>query len=912
MSDLDRQAHFIDNNAFSGSTEKLRTAMGLYWTVLSESAGESAWFQSASAMVIDTDGVDTRVTEGKSIYLDTIQLNIDTKVTASSEVVVPNYKVAGRITGDEAYIESDAFWKTFLMGGTYGTETFKGAFNSGQYDTYAFSYDIPYSYISYRKLDTLGSTMSPLKITYDYNLYLPRYEAHIAGLSTERLIPNAYLLHAANVSNMNDETWINTPLIKFMSLEDTVSSDTLDNIYSPILTSLLPPYKVTSDDLPDPSAGSDMFYDKSYNLRTYLNDLDRTALSSSTINYVDSATKNIFFDSDACDALFSSTTINDNIKNLFPFYVHTNFNVAQQTVAETQTFRTLIKNFNYSSKFLKLLKEYFLEQDGTIFNKGMVNYLQFKKISDENSTVSETSTTSNITLKCAYLIDMLTYSYNNLSSSKDDSYFVGNVDNPYLSALTDPGNTSRFLNTQSTLMVLNSIIEEMKNIDCVTDTDGLTDLFSEAGGEATYKETMAYRIEKRAASSTGDNVTDNTVQNFWFFNSISNDVEFDYIDTQVKYDVGYTYHIYAYVLTSGIKYRVDDLRLSRKIGYTERGGNDVYDSGTDVACLEFYNPHTNEAADQLYVTEENNTLAMDNQLASLAQTTSVNPYLADFNLYYEPVVKIFEIPLGVKALMITDHPPSEIDIIPFQKIDNSQTLGFLINYEEYPTRDTSMTMALPYPTVITRDDNTRKIAYSISNDLSTDAGMFEESVSKPATIEVFRMGERPTAYTDFANNLYSTVNLSIKNTENYLSNYIFYDKIITNKKYYYLFRFVNAQNLAGYISPIIEAEMIDDGGYKYSVFNDLFAQDLAEDTFINPSKQFKKIMQILPNMQHVQFDTTDVDFGLTAAENLSNLSIGTPGIEESIWDRTFKVRLTSRKTGKKIDLNLTFNVNEDG
>ena len=186
MSDtFTKQAQFMDNNAFSGSTEKLRTAMGLYWTVISESAGESAWFQSASAM---GEG-GTRGVQGQSIYLDNVQLNIDTKVTASSEIIVPNYKIAGRIKGDATYIESDSLWKTFLLGGNYGTETFKGAFNNGQYDTYGFSYELPYSYIEHRQLNEIfpQPATSPLKITYNYNLYLPRYEAHIANLANEKL-----------------------------------------------------------------------------------------------------------------------------------------------------------------------------------------------------------------------------------------------------------------------------------------------------------------------------------------------------------------------------------------------------------------------------------------------------------------------------------------------------------------------------------------------------------------------------------------------------------------------------------------------------------------------------------------------------------------------------------------------------
>jgi len=35
-----------------------------------------------------------------------------------------------------------------------------------------------------------------------------------------------------------------------------------------------------------------------------------------------------------------------------------------------------------------------------------------------------------------------------------------------------------------------------------------------------------------------------------------------------------------------------------------------------------------------------------------------------------------------------------------------------------------------------------------------------------------------------------------------------------------------------------------------------------------------------------------------------NVDIGTAA--DLIWDKTFKIRLTSKKTGKKIDLNVTY------
>ena len=53
--------------------------------------------------------------------------------------------------------------------------------------------------------------------------------------------------------------------------------------------------------------------------------------------------------------------------------------------------------------------------------------------------------------------------------------------------------------------------------------------------------------------------------------------------------------------------------------------------------------------------------------------------------------------------------------------------------------------------------------------------------------------------------------------------------------------------------------------------------------------------------------TSALDYTESAASQISDLAIGTA--DELIWDKTFKIRLTSKKTGKKIDLNITYNLN---
>lgn len=106
------------------------------------------------------------------------------------------------------------------------------------------------------------------------------------------------------------------------------------------------------------------------------------------------------------------------------------------------------------------------------------------------------------------------------------------------------------------------------------------------------------------------------------------------------------------------------------------------------------------------------------------------------------------------------------------------------------------------------------------------------------------------------------------------------------------------------MSQILECELIDDGGYIYSKFNTIEDSDMIQQSYINPSTSFKKILQLKPHVSQLTLDTTDVDFSATAGSQLENLSIGVA--DDPLWEKTFKLRLTSRKTGKQLDLNVEF------
>ena len=95
------------------------------------------------------------------------------------------------------------------------------------------------------------------------------------------------------------------------------------------------------------------------------------------------------------------------------------------------------------------------------------------------------------------------------------------------------------------------------------------------------------------------------------------------------------------------------------------------------------------------------------------------------------------------------------------------------------------------------------------------------------------------------------------------------------------------------------------------MFDTFYESDLEQNAFVEPSKNFKKLIHMQTNLQHLMLDTSLVDFDQRAHSQMSSVLVGDTDTEDLIWNKTFKIRVTSKKTGKKIDLNITYNLNRE-
>jgi hypothetical protein len=407
---------------------------------------------------------------------------------------------------------------------------------------------------------------------------------------------------------------------------------------------------------------------------------------------------------------------------------------------------------------------------------------------------------------------------------------------------------------------------------------------------------------------------------------IEADESWNYHDTQVVYGKTYTYEIFVYVFSMGFRYSYSDLAVSRKIN--------TYDSTDMQQCIEFYDPYTDIAKaspmetplmDELATQPvgddgDTNRVPLASLVTSGYSTTAQEmlvsgaewgAYYADFLVTTTPTFKIFEVPLDSKQITVLDHPPSKMEIRPYQIKDDTQTIGLMGRFEPHVPH--------AYPTVFTDDNLSMAAKYLASNNLLATEKIEKASVSKSRYVQVYRLEHRPKRMLDFQGKLVLEHDLIVGGYRRVpelhetvaVSSCVFHEeRIATNHKFYYAIRYLNEHRVPGPWEDIQVIELIDDGGYKYISQDSIRIADLNQPKQDDePTIQYKKLFRLIPSAEQIRINTSAVDFSDTSVNQIENIVVGEA--DDPIWGKTFKIRMTSKKTGKKIDLNVTYHLRSE-
>jgi hypothetical protein len=1025
----------IDTNLYSGSSDLFRTTMGGYYEVLTDpetleqksiftvmspidpNPRENLKFPIASIISLTEPDISTTILE-----------DVEDRATGyKADTLVPHRNFVCAVDGDTNHITNDKHWKILWTGGEINDVEVPAAYAAGSYDDHSIHAIHPYSAMEIREYSSLANlsetdfineSLNAVEISYDYNSYLPLFQAKAREDFSELRLPNINLMKSAVYkSNRYAEELMGTAVV---TMEDVLAGDaditdlvtSINDVladkktevgrfsHNPQLLNFLSIDGATENNVLDTRVGAEnpatymdsLFEKDEYNqyaeMKRYL---DSTYvlynLSASTIEYCEQRFKNIIYNRAASQDLMgdvwqSSSAMPYGIKISFP-------------PSDGFSLRNAIEEENFDSRFMLMLKESFLEQTS---EKVPINTQQYVRnmvsiTGSENETPKERTTIDGAEYRSIDYFDLILHSYENIICEYDDFTIIESLEETpaQILAAYDKKGIYRYINGISTAKLLTETLTEVGdgtsagNFFYMKDIDGLMNLQLESQEiwnptvinastrtpSTRIHETLAYRVEKFGATPTEEGYASALLQNFWIFNAADlknqTGVEFDpltgnmistprrgidIVDTQVKYEKDYTYNIYAYKLVHGIKYRFSNLQLSRIIGDIKDMDSTTFEyvddatfSAIDLWCIEYYDPETEQAVDDMLVTSAYNPFSVDpmsmseytsredwgewvnnaiSQLASPAQRiaasrvssleaitaddsstrySTAKPYFANFLVTVEPSLRIVECPIFSKKLKIQDNPPNTINVEPTYALDNSNTIAFTINYE---------TFNRPlYSDIVTSDDEIKKRDYLHANDLLEKTILEKESVSLQNRIQIFRLNKKPKQLKDFENNLISeeTLNIIELSERAAYKDTIYFDTIKSNHKYYYLFRASNELDMPGMPTSIVEAELVNDGGYKYALFNTLDQSDLIEDEFDRTTKQLKKVFEIKPAVSQIILNVDNADFNGTAHSQMSNVAVGET--ESSIFDKTFKIRLTSKKTGKKIDLNITYKKNND-
>jgi hypothetical protein len=272
-----------------------------------------------------------------------------------------------------------------------------------------------------------------------------------------------------------------------------------------------------------------------------------------------------------------------------------------------------------------------------------------------------------------------------------------------------------------------------------------------------------------------------------------------------------------------------------------------------------------------------------------------DPPKARMRVYNRPKTMVMQMPYVLKGfeVVVVDQPPvpPEISFYPYKGINNR--LLVLLN---------SSTGRFSAKPIAIQDGDVEEF----ENIYLTQTGHnkpFEEidkigfaSDDRVDSYQLFRLDSMPTSYSSFADQIRTVLDPEYGVPASLV------DVVVPNRKYYYCARSVDVHANTSNPTFVFEVQIIDNNGQIF-LSQKIFTFEPIKNSFEKPGRRF---VYIEPALQQIGL-AEDV-----AAEQYTTHYPQPPGdsilgvADMKVWGKTFKVRLTSKKTGRKLDLNINF------
>ena len=281
------------------------------------------------------------------------------------------------------------------------------------------------------------------------------------------------------------------------------------------------------------------------------------------------------------------------------------------------------------------------------------------------------------------------------------------------------------------------------------------------------------------------------------------------------------------------------------------------------------------------------------------QTTSYSPLKlsSTFSVEYSPSLKIARVPIYTQQTKILDAAPvwPNVELVPYKGVSNQFLINLSSNVGDYDLQ----------PVIINAKDAKFVKEYRKSRKLFPTDPIKFKSDDPVQRFEIYRMDTRPESYQDFSGNLLAIVSSKTATAASYI------DNILPNQKYYYMFRGIDVHNNRSNPTEVYQVEITEFEGMMFFYQSIYEFEDLVDkNNNVSFSRDFRRYLKINPNFIQslINYDNTfPPDGSSDSAYNATSVALGQA--EESVWTKKFKIRVTSKNSGKKFDLNLNCKVN---
>ena len=285
-----------------------------------------------------------------------------------------------------------------------------------------------------------------------------------------------------------------------------------------------------------------------------------------------------------------------------------------------------------------------------------------------------------------------------------------------------------------------------------------------------------------------------------------------------------------------------------------------------------------------------------------------------FQMVRVPYYNVDAVNLKVDKLnysRIEDKPPlpPQVNIVPYKNVNNKVLI--LLN--------NSIGEIEQYPKPVFEDEWEMFDEMALAQDRAPGDKLIFKSDDASGIYHAYRTENIHTTYQDFGND--PTMKWQVLQSDGMnvlqigeLEQTSLVDRIAPNKDYYYFFRFVDLHQKMSNPTIVYKVRMISEPGA--APFLQIEAKDISEiqkneyKKSFSTTKGMKKYLLIQPTILQDTITTPTVkpkmltDGLLEGNCSELNVKLGNPA-GKSVFGKKFKLRITSKQTGKKIDINLS-------